>query len=274
MSKMQSLVFTDMDGTLLDHYSYDFSPASPTLAKLSDRGIPVIPTTSKTYAELIELRKTIGLTGPFIVENGAAIYIPHGFFAQKPTATVWQDGFWCHSFIQPRQYWLKVLEYVAKDFVGEFSQFSTMTTEDIQDCTGLSSQEAERAARRQYGEPLLWHGSDERKREFIQAVKKRGAYPLEGGRFIHISGDCNKGVAMNWLVDEFERQRKVNTQSIALGDGKNDIAMLDAASIAVRIASPTHTPPELQKQDQVYTSTLLGPEGWTEMLTQILSLES
>jgi mannosyl-3-phosphoglycerate phosphatase len=76
----KTLVFTDMDGTLLDHHTYSFEAAKPALSALESKSIPVIPTTSKTFAELQPLRERIGLDGPFIVENGAAIFIPHGFF--------------------------------------------------------------------------------------------------------------------------------------------------------------------------------------------------
>ena len=262
MSNAKTLIFTDMDGTLLDHNTYSFAAAEPTLKKLEGANIPVIPTTSKTFVELLALHQTLSLNGPFIVENGAAAYIPHGFFKKKPAGTVWQDGFWCKSFTSSKMYWLKLLEKVKPDFQDEFTHFSEMTIEDICDAT--------RAAQRQFGEPVLWKGSDERKEAFIKSVTERGAYPLEGGRFIHISGDCNKGAALEWFVDEYRRQSNEDVSSIALGDGKNDIAMLEAANIAVRIASPSHPPPPLQKEENVYTSTLHGPEGWTEVLTQLL----
>ena len=270
MDTANTLIFTDMYGTLLDHHTYSFEAAKPTLTSLAERNIPVIPTTSKTFVELLELRETIGLTGPFIVENGAAAYIPHGFFAKKPAGTVWQDGFWCKSFTSSKMYWLKLLEKVKPDFAGEFTHFSEMSNEDICEATGLSPAEAALAAQRQFGEPVLWQGTEERKEAFIRSVTDRGAYPLEGGRFIHISGDCNKGAALQWFVEEFIRQHDEPVTSIALGDGKNDIAMLEAADIAVRIASPSHQPPTLKKEENVYTSTLHGPQGWTEVLTRLL----
>lgn len=273
MDQSSTVIFTDMDGTLLDHHTYSFAAAEPTLNTLSDMNIPVIPNTSKTFLEMVELRKKIGLTGPFIIENGAAAFIPHGFFKQKPAGTIWQDGFWCKSFISSKGYWLKLLEIVKADFAGEFTHFSEMTIEDLINATGLSEDEAKLAAKRQYGEPVMWLGSDERKAAFLEAVRERGATPLEGGRFIHISGECTKGKALSWFMEEYRRQAAMDVTSIALGDGKNDIAMMEAADIAIRIASPTHEPPLLNKKDNVYTSTLLGPEGWTEMLTQLLSLK-
>ena len=273
MDQSSTVIFTDMDGTLLDHHTYSFAAAQPTLDALAARGVPVIPNTSKTFAEMTELREKIGLNGPFVVENGAAAYIPHGFFKQKPAGTIWQDGFWCKSFISSKGYWLKLLEIVKADFAGEFTHFSEMSTEDLMAATGLSEDEARLAAKRQFGEPVMWLGSDIRKAEFIESVRERGATPLEGGRFIHISGDCTKGKALSWFMEEYQRQSAVTATSIALGDGKNDIAMMEAADIAVRIASPTHEPPPLDKKDNVYTSIKLGPEGWTETLTQLLSLK-
>ncbi|MEW9796995.1 HAD-IIB family hydrolase [Alteromonas sp. CYL-A6] len=271
---MQTLIFTDMDGTLLDHHTYSFDAAKPALRALAQRHIPVIPTTSKTFAEVLALRESIGLDGPFIVENGAAIYIPHGFFERKPSGTVWQDGFWCKAFISPKTYWLKLLDAVKPDFEGEFRHFSAMTIAQIQEATGLDEASATLAAQRQFGEPVQWLGTPERKRLFMNALRERRATLLEGGRFIHVSGDSNKGVALNWLMQEFERQYDMPAQSVALGDGNNDIAMLEAATIAVRILSPSHAPPELEKQEQVYTSTLPGPMGWNEMLTELLSLDT
>ena len=48
-------VVTDLDGTLLDH-TYDWTPAETTLRWLQQRGIPVIPCTSKTAEEVREFR--------------------------------------------------------------------------------------------------------------------------------------------------------------------------------------------------------------------------
>ena len=46
------IVFTDLDGTLLDHDDYSFEAARPALAKLETLNIPVILTTSKTATEV------------------------------------------------------------------------------------------------------------------------------------------------------------------------------------------------------------------------------
>jgi mannosyl-3-phosphoglycerate phosphatase len=146
-----------------------------------------------------------------------------------------------------------------------------MSIQEIQECTGLDERSASLAAKRQFGEPVLWLGTDEEKQRFLKVVKDRGAFPLEGGRFIHISGNCDKGQALKWLANEYQKQHTTKVNTIALGDGKNDVAMLEAAHVPIRILSPVNPPPAVKKEE-VYTSTLTGPEGWNEMLTQLLSL--
>ncbi|HHU7986588.1 TPA: HAD-IIB family hydrolase, partial [Escherichia coli] len=47
------LVFSDLDGTLLDSHSYDWQPAAPWLSRLHEANIPVILCSSKTSAEML-----------------------------------------------------------------------------------------------------------------------------------------------------------------------------------------------------------------------------
>ena len=53
------LVFTDLDGSLLDPHSYSFAAALPALAALAEREVPVVPVSSKTRRELEPLRHSL-----------------------------------------------------------------------------------------------------------------------------------------------------------------------------------------------------------------------
>ena len=73
---MNPIVFTDLDGSLLDFDRYSFEGARPSLDRLKRLDIPVVFTTSKTRREVEVLRRETGIDAPFIVENGAAVYVP------------------------------------------------------------------------------------------------------------------------------------------------------------------------------------------------------
>ena len=48
---MKQVLFTDLDGTLLDLFDYSYDAALPALEFLKKRKIPVIVCTAKTLAE-------------------------------------------------------------------------------------------------------------------------------------------------------------------------------------------------------------------------------
>ncbi len=56
---MLKIVFSDLDGTLLDHRTYDYTPALPALASLQEKQIPLVFCTSKTAAEIMPFRTEI-----------------------------------------------------------------------------------------------------------------------------------------------------------------------------------------------------------------------
>ena len=148
------LIFTDLDGSLLDHHSYSFKPAVEMLEKLESKGIPVIPITSKTMAELLPLRKLLNNHHPFIVENGAAIYIPHGYFLKQPENAKSVDNFWVIKNAASRKTWLELLHSNTDEFADEYQTFDSIFqehgNEGIAELTGLSNEMATLANRRNF----------------------------------------------------------------------------------------------------------------------------
>jgi predicted mannosyl-3-phosphoglycerate phosphatase (HAD superfamily) len=135
----------------------------------------------------------------------------------------------------------------------------------------LNVHSAARSARRHYGEPVSWHGNGQLQQEFIEAIEAKGAQVLKGGRFIHVSGNCDKGKALNWLKAIYQ-QHMPDRQiySLAIGDSHNDKAMLESADHALIIRSPTHGLPEVNRQNNLTISTQTGPKGWAEGVNNII----
>ena len=265
------LIFTDLDGTLLDHQTYSFDAAKPTIDKLIKAGHVIIANTSKTQAEISKFQKTAGLKNPFIFENGAAAAIPNGFFPEEISYLTQQYDCGIKSFVKHRNYWLELLQKTAAKYADDYVGFSQMTTEQVVKLTGLATADAELAMQRQFGEPLRWLGSDESYQQFVALMQNTGATVLQGGRFTHICGHTDKGKAMQWLTAIFQQQFPTRQFiTIALGDSGNDTAMLQAADIAIQIRNPHHPFPKIRKEKQLFQSTLCGPAGWSECLQQIV----
>ena len=103
---MPVLIFTDLDGTLLDHDTYSWDEAIPALNLCRRLDYPLIMVSSKTRAELDVLRQEIGLSSPFVSENGGGIFfpeegirhIPPGPFS--PNSSIWSIGTPYHVLIR------------------------------------------------------------------------------------------------------------------------------------------------------------------------------
>lgn len=216
------VVFTDLDGTLLDESTYSFQPALPALAALGRRGWPVVLTTSKTRAEVEELRRRIGLADPYIVENGAAICWPEGggdFILAAPHAVV-----------------TKGLRDAASECGAAVLGFSEMTLEEVAGRTGLPLEGATLAAQREYDEPFVLLDAG-KEGALGAAIERRGLHWSRGGRFHHIFGHLGKGAAVARLM-AFYRRNGAAAASIGLGDAPNDAGLLEAVDQAVIVRTP------------------------------------
>ena len=264
------LIFTDLDGSLLDHHTYSFTPAANYLDRLEAQGIPVIPITSKTRAEVLSFRQLTNNPHPFIIENGAAICIPKGYFNQRPEQANEpgeNEEHWIISNAEPRSKWIEILNQVGQPFADEHQTFTSICAdqgaEGLALLTGLTPEQAMLAQQREYSESIHWLGSDSRKADFIQQLNDAGAHLLQGGRFLSMGGNTDKGRALLQLQALYQAQYG-QCQSIAIGDSYNDISMLEAADSALLIRSPSHAIPALKRTNNVYQSDAIGPNGWVE----------
>jgi mannosyl-3-phosphoglycerate phosphatase len=101
MRRIPLVVFTDLDGTLLDHATYFFEPARPALDALAEAGIPVVLCTSKTRAETGRWRAALGNADPFIVENGGAAFVPADYFGPGAGYDKREGGYGVLEFGRP-----------------------------------------------------------------------------------------------------------------------------------------------------------------------------
>ncbi len=70
------VLFSDLDGTILDHHTYSYSESVEGINILKDQNVPLVLVSSKTFPEMKEIHKELELNHPFIFENGGGIAYP------------------------------------------------------------------------------------------------------------------------------------------------------------------------------------------------------
>ncbi|MBW1936405.1 MAG: hypothetical protein JRI84_12770, partial [Deltaproteobacteria bacterium] len=101
------------------------------LALCKRLGVPVILASSKTRAEMEVLRHQIGLSTPFIPENGGAIYFPKPGIAPPPEGALDLEDTWKLSLGTP--YWRLVesLKEIREELGLQIRGFSNMSLDEI-----------------------------------------------------------------------------------------------------------------------------------------------
>jgi mannosyl-3-phosphoglycerate phosphatase len=221
------IVFTDLDGTLLDRETYDCAPAAPTLSRMRREGVPVVFVTSKTRAETEYWRGRLENIDPYIVENGGSAFIPAGSIPGAPESIELGAR---HGDL------VEALERASALSGCRVRAFHTMAAAEIAALTDLPVELAELAGRREYDEPFEILDTS-RSAQLLAAIEAQGMRWTRGGRFHHITGANDKGVAVRALIDCYRRAFG-EVRSYGLGDAPNDVPFLATVDEPLVVDSP------------------------------------
>lgn len=267
-----TLVFTDLDGTLLNHDDYSYANALPALEELNRLKIPLILVSSKTAPEMLKLRQKMGNTAPLVSENGSLIMIPEELLADlgiNVDARSISAGYYYDYKGVTREQILQVLSDLKSDY--RFTGFAWMTTEEIAQATGLSVADAELAAERKASEPILWRDAPEQLPEFIERLAESKLRLLKGGRFYHVMGQCDKGDAVASLTKRYEHLCGENPHTIALGDSPNDLDMLKQVDTPIIVPHKDGSYMEDDALKKAKRAPEEGASGWNTALLEVLA---
>ena len=263
-----TIVFTDLDGSLLDPETNSWNAARPALELLDAQGVPWVMVSSKTREEIEELRGDLGHPHPFVVENGGAVYIPHGYFGFPVDNALVRDGYETLEWGTPYRDLVLALKDASATARCPVTGFHEMSLDQVCAATGLSPQRAALAMRREYDEPFL-APANPRIPQLLTAIEQAGFRWTHGGRFYHICGNNDKATAVAALLRLFTRQHG-HVTSIGLGDGLNDLPMLKAVDIPVLIRSRRPPSIHFRTMGARYTRSV-GPQGWSEAVMELLA---
>ncbi len=260
---MKNIIFTDLDGTFLNHHNYSFEEAQEALAIIKKKKIPLIFTTSKTKIEVELLQQKVGIVEPFIVENGAGLFIPKNY--QNLELDFLKDFEEYKVLIFGKTY-EQILNFYNQ-YKDEFGMlgFSDMDEDEIAKVTGLEIQNAKFAKQREFTEPFIL--KDMTKLEKLKNLASTYKIKItQGGRFFHLIGEKqDKGIAVKKTIELFEKLYDEKIHSLALGDGENDIKMLEVVDtpIVIKDYKNEYLNINLPNMQQ---STYQSSQGFNEMI--------
>ena len=257
------IVFTDLDGTLLDHQSYSYGESLPGIELLRKKGYPLVLVSSKTFDEMKLLHHDLELESPIIFENGGGVA-----YLDKITA----------------DFQISYLGVRASELLGHVDELSTiiqstikpitaMTIEEITLFTGLSEERSILAQKRMASLPFIikekTNFSLDQMGEFNSILNKKGLNMTKGGRFYHLlSVNANKG---NAIKEVLATQNTIGSEppvSVGIGDSENDIPMLQAVDIPYLVRKKDGNYIEIPVIGIKVTDSI-GPAGFTEAMKDI-----
>lgn len=266
----QLIIFTDLDGTLLNGETYDYAATVPIIQQLKSLKIPVVPVTSKTRAEVSTLRRDVGLTDPFVTENGSGIFVEvnHNPFNEPPGE---QEGDYyivdlgC-PYVQARA----ALRVIANELRHSLLGFGDMTINRLQKYTGLSAKDAQEAKAREFSEPFITPKAVTPE-QIVETVQSVGFKVVVGDRFSHLIGpEAGKGNAVKHLVSLYQSILPPDETivTIGLGNSPNDLDMLENVDHSIVLPGVKGPHPQLSDRGWEIAPSP-APQGWVEAVTAI-----
>ena len=266
------MVISDLDGTLLDSSTYSYAAATAALDRLKNERACLVLASSKTRAELELIRRRLGHEGPFIVENGGALFVPEGFFRFSLEGAISREGYEVIPFGTPYAVLRPALKDIARVLSTEIKGFGDMPIEEVAELTGLTHHEAGLAKQREYDEPFVL-GNDTLFEMVCREATTRGLTCTKGGRFYHLLGCSNKGTACRFLIECYRRELEsgsVRLCTIGIGDSANDLPLLSAVDQPILVQRPDGSYDSTVQLPHLIYAPGIGPNGWNTAILNVL----
>lgn len=258
--KAQKLVvFTDLDGTLIDHHTYEIHKSEEALLALAKRSVPLVFCSSKTFAEQRDLQLQLGIRQPFIFENGSAIAIPDGFFSKKMYTPSQREGTYDVVVFAHAD---AVSLGIALEQIGGLKGYKHASDAELSAATGLSGDALLRARERWCTETLLSTLAGELLLEVENLLQAMGYSLSRGGRFFTVqSAQVNKGKAVLWMMELFRQSFAQSPVFAGIGDSPNDVPMLEVVDVPFLVQRPDQTWAEVEIPRLIRVDAI-GPNGF------------
>lgn len=222
------LLLTDLDGTVLNRFTYQWEGNEARIRTLIHSGIPVIFSSSKTAAEQQALCEDLAVPVPFFSENGSAFHVPLNWTVQFPAGA---EFMWQEIPLVPAGFSIqKVRDQLVGRLPGSIRLMTTLSDEELARLTGLTVGMASKARKKTYTDTLMLatgQGVSFMPADWLQSMNVQ-AEP--GTRYVTIRhAGAGKDHAVSYLRTWLKETHRVSLYLVAAGDGDNDLGMLATA---------------------------------------------
>ena len=220
--KFTVVIFTDLDGSLLHRDTFEFDSIKNYIKSLLDKGVIIIPNSSKTEKEIEKFNEELGVKLPYISENGSSIHGLNLITSNFPDKLI---------LSREKEELLKIFENKVPEKLKEKCfQISKMSKKEQEIVFGQKDVKLKDALNRKYTLPFLFNGNKNEKNKLSKVLNSNSLTLQEGGRVLNLCDNINKVKSMNRVIKILKKtEDKIKT--IAVGDNYNDLDMLKSCDI-------------------------------------------
>jgi mannosyl-3-phosphoglycerate phosphatase len=258
------VVFANADCVSTTSASKDAGFA-PFLRMTARSGIPLVLCSTRTRAELESLQQELGLQHPFLCENGAAVFVPYGYFGFAVPGARVVSGYEVIELGRPYPEVVDALHRTAGESGVDVVGFNDMSIEDIADAGGVSLLEARLAKLREYSELFRIPGAQSSRRQrLFRALWTRGHGCTTGGRYDYVGSPFDEGAGID-LIRRLYRRTFSRVVTAGCGDPAEDSALLERVDIPIAVPRANRADaPTIMKLPAAQFSVNPGVGGWID----------
>ena len=259
--KFAVVIFTDLDGSLLHRDTFQFDTIKDYIKSLLNKGVIIIPNSSKTEKEIEKFNEELGVNLPYISENGSSIHGLNLITSNFPDKLV---------LSREKEELIKIFENKVPEKLKEKCfQISKMKKKEQENILGQKDAKLKDALNRKYTLPFLFKGNKSEKSKLLKVLNSNSLTLQEGGRVLNLCDNINKVKSMNRVIKILKKtEDKIKT--IAVGDNYNDLDMLKSCDVPCLVFNDQF------KLDQINIDNLIfsnkpSPEGWADVIKKALA---
>ena len=270
----RQLVFSTLEGALVDERTDSFRGAEEALAELHRRNVPLVLLSSRTRAEIEPVRRKLEHNHPFITENGGGTFLPDGYFNLRIPGAARLGRYFCIAQSRPYAEVCDALDEIARESGVGIAGFHHLSVREISANTGLRPQVAKLARDRDFDEPFFFTSADAPAiARFVAAARERGFDARPGSTFWRFSAGCDTARAVRVVAQLFRQATRLKLRLAGIGAGDADLRWLramDQAIVLSRSQESTERAGQVNAR-KITRMDAVGPSAWQQSIFNIIS---